>query len=31
MAKARRVQIDADAPFADAATQTLKIRGPELL
>lgn len=31
MAKARRVRIDPDAPFADAATQTLKIRGPELL
>ena len=31
MAKARPVTIDPDAPFADAATQTLKIRGPELL
>jgi CHAD domain-containing protein len=31
MAKARRVQIDPDAPFADAATKTLEIRGPELL
>ncbi len=31
MAKARRVRIDPDAPFADAATQTLKVRGPELL
>lgn len=31
MAKARRVRIDPDAPFADAATQTLMIRGPELL
>jgi CHAD domain-containing protein len=30
MAKARRVKIDADAPFADAARQTLKVRGPEL-
>jgi CHAD domain-containing protein len=31
MAKARRVQIDADAPFAAAASETLKVRGPELL
>jgi CHAD domain-containing protein len=31
MAKARRVEIDPDAPFAAAATATLKVRGPELL
>jgi CHAD domain-containing protein len=31
MAKARRVKIDPDAPFAAAASATLKIRGPELL
>jgi CHAD domain-containing protein len=31
MAKARRVKIDPDAPFAAAAAATLKIRGPELL
>ncbi len=31
MAKARRVSIDPDAPFADAAVQTLRVRGPELL
>ena len=31
MAKARRVRIDPDAPFAAAASETLKIRGPELL
>jgi CHAD domain-containing protein len=31
MAKARRVGIDPDAPFAAAAAETLKIRGPELL
>ena len=31
MAKARRVSIDPDAPFAAAAGATLKVRGPELL
>jgi CHAD domain-containing protein len=31
MAKARRVQIDPDAPFAEAASETVKVRGPELL
>jgi len=31
MAKARRVSIDPDTPFSDAATATLKVRGPELL
>jgi len=31
MAKARHVQIDPDAPFAAAASETLKVRGPELL
>ena len=31
MAKARRVRIDPDAPFAAAASETVKVRGPELL
>lgn len=31
MAKARRVRIDPDAPFVDAARATLRVRGPELL
>jgi CHAD domain-containing protein len=31
MAKARRVRIDPDAPFAAAAAETVKVRGPELL
>jgi CHAD domain-containing protein len=31
MAKARRVQIDPDAPFQAAAAETIRVRGPELL
>jgi len=31
MAHARRVRIDADAPFRDAARRSLQTRGPELL
>ena len=31
MAKARRVTIDPDAPFAAAAAATVSVRGPELL
>jgi CHAD domain-containing protein len=31
MAKARRVQIDPDAPFRAAAAETIDVRGPELL
>ncbi len=31
MAKARRISIDPDAPFAAAASATLEVRGPELL
>jgi CHAD domain-containing protein len=31
MAKARRVKIDPDAPFAAAASATLAVRAPELL
>jgi CHAD domain-containing protein len=31
MAKARGVRIDPDAPFAAAAAETVRVRGPELL